>query len=103
MELFEALFHEHKNELKEGNPITTKLPYKVNEFLMDLSQTHDDDIYSAVLNKKEYTQDEIKSLECSANAYFEVGEEMSTNYDEFEDYVTNNIIGVVYDVLGMVK
>ena len=103
MELFEALLREHKKELKEGNPITAELPDKVNEFLMDLSQTYDDDIYSAVLNKKEYTQDEIKSLECAANAYFEAGEEMGTDYDEFEDYVTNNIIGVVYDVLGMVK
>lgn len=103
MELFEALLREHKKELKGGNSIIAELPDKVNEFLMDLSQTYDDDIYSAVLNKNDYTENEIKSLDIAATAYFEAAEEMATDYDEFEDYVTNNIIGVVYDVLGMVK
>ena len=59
MELFESLLNEHKKELNEGNAITSALSEEVNEFLMDLSQMYDDDIYSAVLDKKEYTEDEM--------------------------------------------
>lgn len=101
MELFESLLNEHKKELNEGNSITNALPEEVNEFLMDLSQMYDDDIYSAVLDKKEYTEDETKSLESAASSYFEAAEEM----DDFEmdEFVVNNILPIVYDALNMVQ
>ena len=101
MELFESLLNEHKKELNEGNAITSALSEEVNEFLMDLSQMYDDAIYSAVLDKKEYTEDEIKSLEGAASSYFEAAEEM----DDFEldEFVVNTILPIVYDALSMVQ
>lgn len=80
------------------NNITNELSSRVNNFLMDISQMYDEEVYSLVLDHEYYTSEDIKKLEKFAKQYGRLFANGLSD-DEIEYIMENSIVPEVRNIL----